>query len=420
MSHRPAAVAALPTRTLATVLMLALGWVFLYLDRTTLYPLLPVIGAEFRLSGVQQGAIASLYFLVYVAMQVPSGLLGDRFGLKRVLMVMYTLAGLGVVGVGLLARSYPLLLLFVAVHAVGAGSYYSTSYGITVSSVSPQRRGLASAIVTVGMASGMALGLALPGVLYDLLGSWRAPFLLLGLCTLGMVPLFAMGVSGRGVGGGGQGEIGRLLRHRGLLLLGLAAFLILWSQWTVLTWAPSFLYRERGLDIRQAGLYTAVVAAPGVLGALLWGRLSDRVGRRRLLGLLLPFTLLCLLGIAFARQKALLLLSLGGFGLTGALALNPLFVAWVGDMALRQGRGGVGTAIAVINALAVGSSIVAPVVSGRILDVTGSLAGAFLLSGACVGMGWALLWAVPEGAPPLTAPRAPPKMVSGRGNAPMA
>jgi MFS family permease len=166
--HRPAAVAALPTRTLATVLVLALGWVFLYLDRTTLYPLLPVIGAEFRLSGVQQGAIASLYFLVYVAMQVPSGLLGDRFGLKRVLMVMYTLAGLGVVGVGLLARSYPLLLLFVAVHAVGAGAYYSTSYGITVSSVSPQRRGLASAIVTVGMASGMALGLALPGVLYDL------------------------------------------------------------------------------------------------------------------------------------------------------------------------------------------------------------------------------------------------------------
>lgn len=389
---------ALPKRTLATVFALALGWVFIYLDRTTLYPLLPVIGEEFHLTGTQQGAIASTYFFIYVALQVPSGVLGDRFGLKRVLMAMYALAGLGMVGIGLLARSYPLLLLFIALHAVGAGAYYSTSYGITVSSVPPQRRGISSAVVTVGMASGLALGLALSGVLYQALGTWRAPFLLLGVCTLGMLPLFGLGVQGQRALARPAGSLGRIFRHRGLVVLGIASFFILWSQWTTLTWAPSFLYQERGLNLRQSGLYTAVVALPGVVGALLWGRLSDRIGRRRLLSLLLPFTVASVVGVALLQQKVLLALALGGFGLTGALALNPLIVSWVGDMALKRPDLGLGTAIAGINALAVGSSIVAPLVSGRILDITHSLEGAFFLSAACVAIGWGLLWAVPEGA----------------------
>ncbi|MFN3974841.1 MAG: MFS transporter [Dehalococcoidia bacterium] len=386
----------LPLRTLATVLALALGWVFIYLDRTTLYPLLPVIGKEFHLTGTQQGAIASAYFFTYVALQVPSGVLGDRFGLKRVLVVMYAIAGLGMVAIGLMARSYPLLVFFVALHALGAGAYYSTSYGITVSSVPPQRRGISSAIVTVGMASGLALGLALSGVLYQVLGSWRAPFLLLGLCTLGMLPIFGVGVHPLRGAAGSAGRLGRLFRHRGLVMLGIASFFILWSQWTVLTWAPSFLYQERGLNLRQSGLYRGVGAWRGGGGALLWGRLSDRIGRRRLLGVLLPFTVLCLVGVALSRQPALLALALGGFGLTGALALNPLIVSWTGDIALRRPDLGVGTAIAGINALAVGSSIAAPVVSGRILDATRSLEGAFFLGAACVAIGWGLLWAVPD------------------------
>ncbi|GBD10499.1 putative sulfoacetate transporter SauU [bacterium HR23] len=387
---------AFPVRMLATVLTLALGWVFIYLDRTTLYPLLPVIGKEFRLTGTQQGAIASAYFFTYVALQMPSGVLGDRFGLKRVLMAMYALAGLGMLAIGLLARSYPLLLVFVALHAVGAGAYYSTSYGITVSSVTPERRGVSSAIVTVGMASGLALGLSLPPLLYQAMGSWRGPFVLLGFCTLALLPMFWVGVQGRPMSAGPAGSLGRLFRHRGLVLLGIASFFILWSQWVTLTWAPSFLYQERGLNLRQAGLYSAVVALPGVVGALTWGRLSDRLGRRRLLGVLLPFTVASLVGVALLRQPALLALALGGFGLTGALALNPLIVSWAGDMALKRPDLGVGTAIAGINALAVGSSIVAPVVSGRILDITGSLEGAFFLGALCVAVGWAILWAVPE------------------------
>ena len=56
----------------ATVLVLAVGALFMYADRTVLYPMLKVIAEEFGLSGTATGFITSTYFFLYVAMQVPS------------------------------------------------------------------------------------------------------------------------------------------------------------------------------------------------------------------------------------------------------------------------------------------------------------------------------------------------------------
>ena len=60
------------------LLVFFLGWLFLYADRTALYPLLTVIGKEFSLSGVQIGSITSSFFVTYALMQVPGGVLADR------------------------------------------------------------------------------------------------------------------------------------------------------------------------------------------------------------------------------------------------------------------------------------------------------------------------------------------------------
>ena len=97
------------------VAILALGWAVLYLDRSILFPLLPVIADEFSLTGVQRGVIASVYFAAYVIMQTPSGVLGDRLGLKNVVAGMYVLIGLGLLGIGGLSVSYALLLGFMAI-----------------------------------------------------------------------------------------------------------------------------------------------------------------------------------------------------------------------------------------------------------------------------------------------------------------
>ena len=75
------------------VAVFCLGWAIIYADRTALFPLLPVIGGEMGLSAVQAGAIASAYFLAYVVVQPFVGVIGDRLGLKRVLVAMVLVAG---------------------------------------------------------------------------------------------------------------------------------------------------------------------------------------------------------------------------------------------------------------------------------------------------------------------------------------
>ena len=167
-----------------TVLAMAIGWVFIYLDRVLIFPLLPVISIEFELTDTTTGLIDSGYFFFYVLMQIPTGLIGDKYGLKNVLFVMYLVVGIALIGIGLLSFNYYVLILFVSLHGFRAGAYYSASYGITINSVPVNRRGIASAIVTTGMALGLAVGLSIAGPLAELFDSWRHPFVLLSIPTI--------------------------------------------------------------------------------------------------------------------------------------------------------------------------------------------------------------------------------------------
>lgn len=382
-------------RVWAVVLALGTGWALIYADRTALFSLAPVIGQELRLTGAQQGALASAYFLLYVAMQVPSGWMADRLGLKRVLVGMYSLMGLALVGIGLLARAYLPLLVFVALEGFGAGAYYATSYGTTVSVVPQRRRGIASGVVSAGMALGILLGLGASPFLYSALGSWRGVFGALALPTLLMVPLFLLLLPGRAEVPPSRGDLRALLRSRDLWALSLSSFLSMYGYWLVLTWGPDYLLREKGLTLERAGLYTGLVAVPAMAGAWLWGRASDRLGRKRVLGTALPVMGGSLLALTLLQGDVPLLAVLALYGFVSSVAQNPVWVAWAGDLAFRTPGLGVGTAIGFFNMASVGSSFVAPLVAGWTRDLTGSVASSFLLAGV-LALAAALLLLLPR------------------------
>ncbi len=374
----------------------AAGWAVIYADRTVLYPLLTVIAADFGLSSTQVGLLTSVYFTVYVIMQIPAGLAGDRWGLKKVLMATYGFAGIGILGLGLAGQSYASLLFFVALHGLGAGAYYPASYGTMLQVVTAEKRGFSAAFIGAGMAVGLLAGLAMSGPVYEWLGNWRAPFLLLCVPTFLMLGYFQLAVPAVRSGGSPTWRDYRaILADRELWLINIATFTALYGFWVAMTWGPTYLKLERGFSLGMAGLYTGLVALTAIPAGLAWGRLSDRCGRKPVARLVLPASALALAALSQVTGTAAIVAVLLIFGMFSNASFTSIMAAWTGDIVSRRYPGLMGAAIAVYNCVIMSAAIVAPTVSGFLRDATGSLVPAMLAGSVVMLVGSALICLLP-------------------------
>ncbi len=374
----------------------AAGWAVVYADRTALYPLLTVIAGDFALSSTEAGLLTSTYFLLYLVLQIPAGMAGDRWGLKKVLLATYALAGAGVLGLGLAGANYAWLLFFVGLHGLGAGGYYPAAYGTMLQVVPPERRGISAAVVGTGMAAGLMAGLAMSGPVYDWLGSWRAPFLLLSIPTFLMLGFFHFAVPAvRSAGASSWRDYRAILADRDLWLINIITFTALYGFWVAVTWGPTFLKLERGFSLGQAGFYTGLVALTALPAGLVWGRLSDRYGRKPLALLVLPCAALTLGMLSQVTSAPAIVAALLAFGLFSNSAFTPIMAAWTGDIVSHRYPGLMGAAVGVFNFVVMTAAIVAPTVSGYLRDTTGSLVPAMLAGSALVLAGSFLVLLLP-------------------------
>ena len=353
------------------LLVFFLGWLFLYADRTALYPLLTVIGKEFSLSGVQIGSITSSFFVTYALMQVPGGVLADRWGYRKTLGATYALAGLALVGIAVGGVTYGLLLAFVGLHGLGAGCFFPSSFGYMLTRSAPDRRAFNGAVV------------------FTWLESWRLPFVLLAGPTLALAAYYGFRMK----------EIPRkrsatklsaVFFDWSVIAVMLANFCSLYGFWLAVSWGPAFLQSERNLSVTHSGVFTALYAAAAIPASLLAGRISDRLGHKRLCVLLFPLATAAVLVMSFAHSRLWLALSLMAFGALGKPAVEPIMLAWLGDRVARVKPEAMGSTMGMVNFIGQISGVIAPVLTGWIRDVTGSLAGGFYLGGAIVFAGFLL------------------------------
>lgn len=373
---------------LKIVILFALGWTMVFLNRTALYPILPVLQEDFGLSATKAGLIPSVYYFFYVLFQIPVGLLGDKIGLKRVLVLTYTSSVLGLLMVGLLAQNYALLLASMVLYGGGASGFHPMAFSITIKSVPLSRRGIALAVINSGSALGLILGLSFAGPLYLATEDWRLLFLLLAAPTLVLAGLFAWNV--QSVNGGRQNTFSnptRLLRDKNLLFIYLAGFCSLYAFSTVLVWGPTFFLTERALDFGVAGFFTAIIAVSGIPSGLVLARMSDRWGRKPLALSLMPLAALAIVGLILSHSIWVMVVLLIIYGASGKLAWEPIAVAWLGDHTTRSHSESMGTALALFGTIGVSSAIIAPAIGGWIRDVTGSLEGAFMVAALFLALG---------------------------------
>ena len=382
------------------ILVLILGWAVLYADRTALYPLLSVIADTLGISSAQAGSITSAYFLFYVLLQIPSGLAADRWGTRRVLIFMFALSGIGILGFGLFGNTYSLLLLFSALHGLGAGAYYPCCFGTMLATVPPEKRGINSGFIGMGMALGILGGMAVSGPLYEFFGHYRPPFLVLAVPTVLMFFAFLRFLPDtRNIGGSPSLSVyKRLFRDRDIWKINMATFCSLYGFWAAATWGPTFLQAERGFSLSGSGLYTGLIALSALPGGVLWGRLSDRFGRKKIAALVLPASGVALFLLTRVQGAPLIVSTLLLFGIFSNTAFSPVAVAWIGDIVSRRHPGSMSAAVGFFNASVMSSAVVAPLVSGFLRDMTGSLIPAILTASLLMFFGAAMLLLTPDAA----------------------
>jgi MFS family permease len=375
---------------------LVFGWICNYVLRMAFSPLLAPVMAEFGLSHAEGGFLFSVFFYGYVAMQVPAGYLGDRFGRKRVLVFGIVLVAGAALVTGL-SRTVAVLALARLLTGLAQGMYFTNDRSIIAAATPPDRLALGQGASFSGLGLGTALGVLVGGALGELM-PWRHVFLVLAI-----LPLLSATLIGRFVPDPARmrreasradvsgGEVAAVFRRRDLWLLGIAGISPIWTQWLVGTWGPA-LFAEVGVhELGRSAVYASVLGVAAPPGLLTVGALSDRLLRRY--GT--PRRTVVAAGIA---ATAVLAASMGWIvqaqGPPGLLALAMFATSfcfwgtWAPAYALTAElapRRAMGVAFGLLNSVAFSASLVAPFVTGWIKDWSGSFAGGCYLA-AVVGV----------------------------------
>jgi MFS family permease len=367
-----------------------------YVDRGAIGIAAPLMTAELKLDPEAFGLVLSAFFWVYAPVQLVVGWLCDRFAVYRLMAAGVLLWAIATLATGFVAGFTSLMVLRILL-GVGETIAFPGASKIITRHVPPERRGMANAALSLGIALGPALGTLAGGLILASLG-WRAIFLIFGIVTLlWLAPWFGATAKLRQSDAPAERTVpfGALIRKWPLWSMSIAHIASNYVFYFLLGWLPLFLVGSRGLAITEMTFLATLGYAAQAAAALGFGMLSDswtKAGRQEalmrrwmmILGQLLAG--LAVLGIAFAQGPLELgiLLALAGIA-TGALSLNTYAVAQ-----MFAGPRAAGTWVGIQNAIGNSSGIFGPIVTGIIVKHMG-YATAFAVTAAVAIFG-ALWW----------------------------
>jgi ACS family D-galactonate transporter-like MFS transporter len=394
----------IPRRRWGIALLLGVGVLVNYFDRVNLSVSRDALESSFGISAVMFGWLSGAYNWTYMLLQLPSGLLLDRFGVRRVGVIstiIWSIASFAT------AISTGVTGLFGARFLLGIGE--APTFPANSKAIGywfpTNERSLATAMFDSAAKFSSAIGIPLLGLLLFYFG-WRWNFAATGIISLIYFGLFyayyrnpsadkSLTASEREfiARGGAQPEdlaraakgapLGYLLRKRKVwgLCLGFASYN--YTFYFLLTWLPSYLSSALHVDLVHSALYTSVpwtfaTITDLVVGGWLVDALIQRgwnaVRVRQVVLIVGTMFGLGILGTANTHSPvtALFWISISIGGLSAA---SPVGWSIPSLIAPRESVGTLGGILNLCNQLA---GIAAPVVTGYIVQATHSFSGAFI------------------------------------------
>ncbi|MDN3019082.1 MFS transporter [Paenibacillus sp. BSR1-1] len=395
----------------AMVMIILVGAVVNYLDRSNLSVANPLISKEFGLSPLQMGVLLSAFLWPYALANLPAGWLVDKIGPKKMLtgaMGSWSIVSL----LAAFTNSYSIFYTLRVLLGISESPFFPSATKAINTWFSKKDRGTPLAIVNTG--SQIANGIAPPLLTALMLAySWKIMFVIIGAAGLVVMAVWwsvyrnptkfelieinkdeeevKVDAAEKQIGWGG------LFKYKSTWFMIIGNFGLVYTMWTFLTWLPGYLVADRGLTVLKTGWVASIPFLMGIIGVPLGGIISDyfiRKGYQPIKARKIP--LVCGAIVAACAVIPIPYVS----GVTGAITLItiayfassvPTGVIWtlatdvapknmVASLGSIQNFGGF-----------VGASL-APIVTGAIVQTTGSfeyvfLVGAVLLVVSAVSYG---------------------------------
>ena len=368
---------------LKLVIIFFLGWIVIYAGRSVLSPLIGELQIQFGLTKAATGGIMSLFFLAYTLFQIPSGILGDKIGRKRVLVTGFSLYAIFIAAI-YFVPSFTIFLILWMLTGAAQGCYYGPQYALSSEAIPKKWITLGSAIIGSGMSFGIAMGYYLSSVMISVFNtSWKIPFVMVAMpiviVTILMI-VFIKDKSKFSVASqtSEKTNFSQLFKNRNLVLAYITIFCSIYGFFVIITWLPNYLEVERGMNKIEASQIASIVPWISIIGTLLCSYVSDKLGRRKPVVLfMMPLSLIAIFSIVYCDSYAVLVAVLILYGFIGKISLNPVLIALVADNAPKAS---LSTAFGLYNFFGMAASICAPYFTGLIADKTGSLNSGFYLA----------------------------------------
>jgi predicted MFS family arabinose efflux permease len=398
--------AASPTRSsgyqigLVTLLSITFGIVFF--DRNALSFLMPNVQPDLGLSDTQVGNLSSALSLTWACAALGIGVISDKTGSRKMLLVVGTLAFSLCSFMTGLAVSFVTLLGARLLMGAAEGGVMPISQALIAAEVRPDRRGLAMG-VTQNFGSNLLGSFVAPVVLtaFAAVYGWRHAFFLAGAPGLLAALLIWVYVREQPrppvpAARRERWSVRETLAERNVLLC--AAMSVLLVSYLVVCWTfmPLYLTRIRGYDSQTAGWLMGTLGVSATVGAFLISGLSDRIGRRPLMiampliGVILPLGALYFTGSVWGLAAIFFV----GWGLNGVF---PLFMATIPSESVDPKHQATALGLCMGTGEALGG-VLSPSIAGMVSDHVGLQAVLWIMLGLAIVAG-VLAFGIRETAP---------------------
>lgn len=387
---------------------LALGMANAYFDRVALSIALPLMITTVDLTNTQIGIALGAFFWSYTLLQVPAGIIVDRLGVRKPYIWSYVLWSIASAGTAL-TYTFGFLLVIRILLGVGEAMIAPASMRYIRIHFEENLRGKAVGLYMSGTKIGPAIGFPLAGFLIAAF-NWQSMFLIMGLGGLIFLIPWIVWVKSDDPAALSQkeqkeiaaqtkakeskwdtGSMWEIMRSPVLWGILLGTFCYMYFVYYSMTWMPLYFNERFGMSIKEMAWYPGI--AFGGMAVVVWlgGYAADRVIEKGFNAVsvrkgfaILGFVLASSQTIAaFIDNETIMLIlavvSLWGLGLTTANY-------WALTHTLIPG-GRIGTIVGIQNTAANLAGVIAPMLTGVLIDLTGSFDAPIMAVGIFLALG---------------------------------